>query len=163
ARAVVWPPLGEEPVDIAGRDNYFDSIYHSAAVVGINTSAQIEAAIVGRPVHTILAEEYRATQDGTIHFHYLVDPEFGHVRAARTLAGHAAQLERSLEEGDADGLNERFLRRFVRPFGLDVPATPLAVEAVEELAARAAPVPAREPLVAPVVRLALRPVAEHLR
>jgi hypothetical protein len=162
-RATVWPRLGEEPVDTAGRANYFDSIYHSAAVVGINTSAQIEAAIVGRPVHTILAKEYRATQDGTIHFHYLVDPEFGHVRAARTLEEHAAQLERSLEEGDAEGLDERFLRRFVRPFGLEVAATPLAVEAIEELAARPAPAAEREPVAAPLVRLALKPVAERLR
>src|SRR5439155_21965522 len=100
---VVWPPLGQEPLDDIGRQNYFDSLYHSAAVVGINTSAQIEAAIVGRPVHTILAEQYRETQNGTLHFHYLVDPEFGHVHVARTLEEHAQQLERSLAEGDAEG------------------------------------------------------------
>ena len=53
------------------RWNYFDSIHHAAAVVGINTTAQIESAIVGRPVHTILAEEFRETQEGTLHFRYL--------------------------------------------------------------------------------------------
>ena len=43
-QAVVWPKLGEEPLERGSRQNYFDSIHHSAAVVGINTSAQIESA-----------------------------------------------------------------------------------------------------------------------
>jgi hypothetical protein len=163
SRAVVWPPLGQEPLDDDGRRNYFDSIHHSAAVVGINTSAMIEAAIVDRPVHTILAEEYESTQRGTLHFHYLVDPEFGHVRVAETFAEHTAQLERSIVEGDAEGLNQRFLRRFVRPRGLDVAATPLYVDAIEELAAGPAPTPRRYPIAAPLVRLALAPVAASIR
>jgi hypothetical protein len=163
ARAVVWPPLGQEPFDDDGRRNYFDSMYHSAAVVGINTSAMIEAAIVDRPVHTILAEEYEATQRGTLHFHYLVDPDFGHVRVARTFDQHALLLERSLVEGDTEGLNERFLRRFVRPHGLDVAATPLYVEAIEELAAGPAPTPRPYPVAAPLVRLALSPIAASMK
>ena len=40
-------------------------------------------------MHTILAEEFRETQDGTLHFRYLVDPEFGHVRVVTTLEEHA--------------------------------------------------------------------------
>ncbi len=163
SRVVVWPPLGQEPLDDAGRQNYFDSIFHSAAVVGINTSALIEAAIVGRPVHTLLADEYRETQNGTLHFHYLVDDEFGHVHVARTFEEHGRQLDRSLAEGDREGLNERFLRRFVRPFGLDVAATPLYVEALEELAAQPAPIPNRAPAAAPLVRFALRPLANSIR
>ena len=48
--------------------------------------------------------------------------------------------------------------RFARPYGLDVAATPLYVEAIEELAARPAPAPDRGPAPAPLVRLALRPL-----
>lgn len=162
-RLVVWPPLGQEPLDAAARQNYFDSIFHSAAVVGVNTSAQIEAAIVGRPVHTILAEEFRETQYGTLHFRYLVDDNFGHVQVARTFDEHAAQLVRSITEGDREGLNERFLLRFVRPFGLDVAATPLYIDAVEELAVGPAPVPTHTPAAAAVVRLALSPIARSMR
>src|SRR3989442_11366397 len=33
----VWPRLGQEPVDEETRQNYFDSIFYSDAVVGINT------------------------------------------------------------------------------------------------------------------------------
>jgi hypothetical protein len=163
-RAVVWPRFGEEPLASASRSNYFDSIHHSSAVVGINTSAQIESAIVGRPVHTVLAEEFRDTQQGTLHFRHLNAEEFGHLYVGRTMDEHLAQLEESLRgrDADADGRNERFLLRFVRPFGLDVPATPKVVETIEELAARPAPAPAGEPALAPLVRLALRPKAARL-
>jgi hypothetical protein len=73
------------------------------------------------------------------------------------------QLERSIVERDAEGLNERFLRRFVRPHGLDVAATPLYVEAIEELAAGPAPTPRPYPIAAPFVRLALAPVAASIK
>ena len=71
-RRVVWPKQGEEPVDEASRANYFDTLFHSAAVVGINTSAQIEAPIVGRPVLTLVSDDF-ATPEGTLHFSYLAD------------------------------------------------------------------------------------------
>jgi hypothetical protein len=63
---------GANPLDEASRAQYHDSIYHSAAVVGVNTSALIESAIVGRAVYTVLAPEFRDTQEGTLHFHHLV-------------------------------------------------------------------------------------------
>ena len=158
-QATIWPRLGEEPLEVVSRENYFDSIYHSAAVVGINTSAQIESAIVGRPVHTVLADEFRDTQQGTIHFQYLKADEFGHLYVGRTLAEHLEQLDGSLRGRDDQERNERFLRRFVRPRGLDVAATPLYVESIEELARRPAPARDRGPALAPLVRSAVSPLA----
>jgi hypothetical protein len=155
----VWPRFGESPHDEATRRNFYDSIFHSAAVVGINTTAQIESAIVGRPVHTLLAKEFRDTQEGTLHFHYLQADEFGLLFVGRDFDEHAEQLAESLRGRVDDGRNERFLRRFVRPLGLDRSATELVVEAIEELGARPAPQPERGPVVAPLVRLALAPVA----
>jgi Sulfotransferase family len=148
----VWPRFGESPHDEASRRNYYDSIHHAAAVVGINTTAQIESAIVARPVHTVLAEEFSETQHGTLHFRYLEADDFGLLHVGRTWDEHAAQLEASLRgEGD-DGRNERFLRRFVRPLGLDRSATQLVADAIEELGARPAPAPERAPSYAPLVR-----------
>jgi hypothetical protein len=157
----VWPRFGQSPHDDSSRRDYFDSIYHASAVVGINTTAQIESAIVGRPVHTILAEEFSETQQGTLHFRYLEAADYGLLYVGRTWDEHAAQLEASLRgEGD-DGRNERFLRRFVRPLGLDRPATPLLADAIEELGARPAPKPESGPAYAPLVRrLATRLAAD---
>jgi hypothetical protein len=69
---VVWPREGANPLNHTSRSDYYHSIHHSAAVVGVNTSALIESAIVGRAVYTILAPEFRDTQEGTLHFHHLL-------------------------------------------------------------------------------------------
>jgi hypothetical protein len=160
-QVTIWPAHGEEPLETASRQNYFDSIYHSAAVVGINTSAQIEGAVIGRPVHTVLADEFRDTQQGTLHFQYLKADDFGHLEVGRTMDEHLQQLETSVRDGADAAHNERFLRRFVRPLGLDVPATPLYVGVIEELAGRRAHGRDRGPALAPAVRLLLRPLAGH--
>ena len=159
AQATVWPRFGEAPHDDASRRNFYDSIHHAAAVVGINTTAQIESAIVGRPVHTLLAEEFRDTQQGTLHFHYLKADEFGLLFVGRDFDEHAEQLAESLRGRADDGRNGRFLRRFVRPRGLERPARELIVEAIEELGREPAPVPDRGPALAPTVRTALAPFA----
>src|SRR5581483_7674650 len=160
--ATVWPRFGEAPHDEQSQANFFDSIYHSAAVVGINTTAQIESAIVGRPTHTLLADEFLETQQGTLHFHYLKDDEFGLLHVGRTFDEHAHQLEESLLGREDDGRNERFLRRFVRPVGLDRAATDLVVDAIEELAAKPAPKPEHGPAYGSLARALMRPFATRL-
>lgn len=164
ANFAVYPPAGAVPVDAASKADYFDSIYHSAAVVGINTSAEIESAIVGRQVYTILAPEFRDTQEGTLHFHYFLRVGGGLVHTAVDFPDHFAQLDAALRDGTPDdGRCRRFVEAFVRPYGVDVPATPKLVEAIEAAATRAA-VPARStPVVAPLVRPFLKRRAAHLR
>jgi hypothetical protein len=125
---VVW---GSNPVDPHSRNDYFDSLYHSAAVVGLNTSAFIEAGIVGRPVLTILLPEWHENQLGTTHFRYLFDAGGGLLESAPGFDQHLAQLERTVTAPSA-GLRP-FVREFVRPHGLDVPATPMFVERVEAM------------------------------
>jgi hypothetical protein len=157
----IWPPLGEDPLDADGRRHYFDSIHHAAAVVGINTSAQIEGAVLGRPVHTVLAPEFRGTQEGTLHFRYIAGDE-GHLIVGRSLAEHVEQLAASLERPDSER-GRRFLRAFVRPHGLDVPATPRVVAAIERAAGAPALEPVPEPPGAAAVRAALAPAVRRLR
>ena len=62
---------GSLPVDERSKEDYFESLYYCGAMIGLNTSAFIEAAIVGRPVHTIVVPEFAERQEGTLHFHYL--------------------------------------------------------------------------------------------
>ena len=149
--AVLW---GGNPVDAQSRADYFDSLYHSAAVVGINTSAFIEAGIVGRPVHTIIVPEMESNQTGTVHFNYLLNAGGGLLEVAHSFEEHVVKLDASLARADLkvgpyddhagrDGVKVKpFVREFVRPNGLDVPATPLFVDSVESMAALK-PAPAR--------------------
>jgi hypothetical protein len=130
---VIWPPHTERPVTAEDQADFFDSLIHSAAVVGINTTAMIEAAIVGKSVLTILAPEF--AQESTLHFHYLLEENGGFLYVAGSPADHAAQLGRVLEEGADDAeRRRRFVESFVRPHGLERPATPIFADAVEELA-----------------------------
>jgi hypothetical protein len=148
--ASVW---GSNPVDDDGRADYFDSLYHAAAVVGLNTSALVEAAIVDRPVFTILEPKFRDNQEGTFHFQHLMTVGDGFLNTARTLAEHVEQL-RTLITGGTTRPNRPFVERFIRPRGLSTAATPVFVEAVEALAA-AGPIPVTR---TPVWVYALRPL-----
>jgi FkbM family methyltransferase len=160
----VYPPAGAPPVDRATRAEYFDSIFHSAAVVGINTTAEIESAIVGRPVFTVLAPEFRDTQGGTLHFQHLREVNGGLLRVANALPEHVKQLEAALANPGADDERcRRFVEAFVRPHGVDVPATPKLVEALEALGAGSGPRRAPAPPWAPLVRAMVRPTAERLQ
>jgi hypothetical protein len=125
------------PVDDAARADFFDSVHHSAAVVGLNTSAMIETAIVGRPVLMLLVPEFHDSQFGTFHFDYLLSVAGGLPVLARSLDEHLGQLAETLAGNDhgAAERNRRFVSEFVRPHGLDRPATPLVVDAIERVAA----------------------------
>ena len=139
-------PRQANPVNEADRQDYFDSLYHSEAVVGINTTAMIEAAIVGRTVHSVLAEEFKDTQGGTLHFRYLLSENGGFLRVAKDLPEHARHLAETLASPDIGReACARFVRTFVRPHGIDVPATPILVDALERLASQSR-VPVRVPL-----------------
>lgn len=162
--AVVWPPAGATPSDIESRADYFNSIVNSAAVIGINTTAEIESAIVGRSVLTILAPEFQATQEGTLHFEHLRSANGGLVRVARTLAEHVEQLKDALCNPQVDVVRcRRFVEAFVRPYGIDAPATPRVVEALERLAQRGRRPAERSPWWAPVVRAPLVRRGNQLR
>ena len=129
----VWPRAGGNPVDADSRADYFDSIYHSAAVVGVNTSAQIESAIVGRGVFTLLAPEFRETQEGTLHFRHLRSVNGGLLHVASNFAEHVSQLEAALCHPQAAAERcRRFVEAFVRPCGIDEAAAPRLVAALEQ-------------------------------
>ena len=125
---------GRNPIDRASRDDYFESLYYSASVIGLVTSAFLEAAIVGRPILTFTLPEYRMHQEEMIHFRYLTTVNGGVLRMAPDLDTHFAQLAEAVAgSGARDDRNLRFLSAFVRPSGLDAPATPVFVDALERL------------------------------
>ncbi len=163
ANVVVWPAGGANPVDAASRSDYFDSMYHSAAAVGINTSAQIEAGIVGRRVYSVRVPECLGTQEETLHFQYLLREGGGLVNMADTLDEHVTALGDALRRGDGEAARLReFVRGFVRPAGLDVAATPGLVDAIEALGRQPVREPQRLPIRFRLLRLALFPLATLL-
>jgi len=132
----LWPPPGVRALGLDARETLFDSIFHATAVVGLNTSAFIDAAIIGRPSYAILPDEFRDSQEGTLHFRYLREAGGGLLTVAGSLEEHADQLAEALADPDGHPVRrERFVEAFVRPAGIDVPATDALADAIEDQAA----------------------------
>jgi hypothetical protein len=127
----------------------YDSLYHSGASVGLNTSAMIEAGILGKPVLTLVTEEFAGGQEETLHFHYLRASNGGLLTEARSFDEHVQQLGAALrpvasgESAVASGFSRKaqgtdqtrqFIERFVRPRGLQARVTPIMVEEIEQAA-----------------------------
>ncbi len=160
----VWPAAGANPVDRDSQADYFDSMYYSGAVVGINSSGLIEAGIVGQRVHTILDPGFTLTQAGTIHFHYLVSVGGGLLRVARGWREHLEQLVESLEAGGtAEDANRGFVQEFVRPQGLDKQATMIMANSLVRVGSRPRPAPRPSSLLERGLRRVVSPYADRIQ
>ena len=137
----VWPRTAAYVDDEASAADFYDAIAHSAVVVGINTSALIEAAIAGKNVLTVLDGDFAGTQRGTIHYHYLLYENGGFLREASSLREHVSQLSAVLGAAAAsEEQTRRFVASFVRPLGPGVSATEALADSIEQLAT----IPAKE-------------------
>jgi hypothetical protein len=137
---VVYPtsysgiPMTDEEIE-----TFRHSLLISDAVVGINTTAMIEAAILERPVLTVKDDEFVRSQGETLHFGHLLIEAGGCAHLATTLEMHVAQLERVLRD-PAESLDaaRRFVRRFVRPLGERDAATHHVCDVIARVAQRQA-------------------------
>ena len=124
----------------------YDALYYSAAVTGLNTSAMIEAGILGKPVYTIQTDAFAGGQEQTLHFHYLLARNGGMVEVAGDLRHHLGQLADGLAHPEAsEARGRQFIESFVRPRGIHLPVTPIMVEEIERMGTLRKR-PGREPL-----------------
>ncbi|MCB1194892.1 hypothetical protein KDK77_01785 [bacterium] len=126
----LFPKEGEQPITSGLKEDYFNSMYFSSAVVGINTSAMIEAGILGKPVFTIQTNDFMETQEGTVHFRYLSNG--GLLYSSTSIAEHVDQLSHVLlENQDYKTRIQQFIADFIRPRGLGYDCTPFVVDEIE--------------------------------
>lgn len=128
-QVAVYPTHGRWVVQEDDRDNYYNALHYCAAVVGINTSAMVEAAIAGAQTFTIENGEFDSAQGGTLHFRYLTS--LGIVDAASTIKGNIAALAKVLETPARERQPLPGVVQFVRPKGVETSSTGLAVAAIE--------------------------------
>ena len=152
---------GSNPMDAASKEDYFESLYYSSAVVGLNTSAFLEAAIVDRPVHTILTPEFADNQEGTLHFHYLLNVGGGVLRTSTQLRGapRAARRVAAIRRQRRIG-HQSAVRARVHPAARSArrPATPVFCDALEAIPCASGAAPERTPWHLLLVRWATYPV-----
>lgn len=126
----VWPREGEWPDTDQARQNLFNSIYHSMAVVGINTTAMLEASVLGKPCIAIMTQEFRGSQVERAHFQQILRGGF------LETAGSIIEVQRILDDL-LNGIDKKavirkeFVKNFLRPRGLQHGVAELAANAVE--------------------------------
>jgi hypothetical protein len=156
---IAWTPADPfvarvAPLVRSREQDLYDQISASDAVVALNTSAEIEAAIVGRPVLTVKAGDFAPGQEGSVHFRYLLAEEGGFVETADTLDEHLEQLGRALADDPLADARRRFLESFVRPLGAGRPPGSALADAIEQLGRTRR---ARRPGMRALARLGRRP------
>lgn len=134
----LWPMDQTSLASLDMNQDYFHSLFYSIGTVGINTSAFIEAAIVDKPCIAITSERYANTQMSIPHFHHLLDAGF------LVVVSSLDEFNRAVSElSIGNDINKRerreFVRDFVRPYGLNVPAIDVIASAIENVAMRREP------------------------
>jgi hypothetical protein len=117
---------------------FMSVLAHAFAVVGINTSGLIDAIALDRPVYSVMTDRYTDTHLSAAHFRHLVEGN------AITIASDTDELVKLLAEelkgsGGRKAERREFVRRFLRPRGMDVAAGSVAARAIVMLAEGAAP------------------------
>lgn len=133
----IYPRKGAIPFSGTARSDYFHSIFHSVAVVGINTSAMVESAIIGRPVMTIEDPTYTDQQQGTLHFRHLAGYEF--LQCARSIEENLASLAALVQGQSVERIakaNRDFVASYIRPRGLTLDASECWANTIEDVAKR---------------------------
>lgn len=115
---VVWPRSGAMPDMPDSKQDFFHTLTYCDAVIGVNTSAMLEGAIVDKPSISILTEYYEKTQLGMGHFHHLLHGGF--LEIARGFE-EAVDIVADVIRGQDRKASQRrqFVHDFIRPHGLD--------------------------------------------
>lgn len=126
---VVWPKDGVLAEDPESRADFSNSVRHSLATISINTSAMIDALILGKPCISIMPQQYEATQSQAQHFQHLLTAGVLHLA---TTPDDAADRMAEILQADATAVaRARFIKEFVWPCGSNARAGEVATRAIE--------------------------------
>ena len=130
---VVYPRLGGAAATRESWQDYFDQLSAAICVVGLNTTAFLEAVVAGRPCLTITGEKFYSAHEQTGHFRHLLDADFLEIaHSATDVAERVARIREGVDE-KAEG-RRQFAEWFLRPRGLESAVAPGLADTVEELA-----------------------------
>ena len=129
---IVWPKEGELPQKFESQRDFYNSVVHSALTAGINTSGMIDAIIIGKPCLTVMAPQYRRTQEQAAHFKILLEADI--LEVAQNTDEAVDRIDHILQGVDSRALRRKLFRRdFARPLGENRPAGLVAAEVIEKL------------------------------
>jgi len=130
----IYPVHGEFPDTEEKRQMFYNSIHHSIAVVGINTTAFLEASALDKPCITIATKEFGETQQ-LPHFHHLADGDF--LETANGAVEVAKIVGRIIEGADTrSSQRHAFVKNFLKPLEPGKSAAETYADLVERLGSK---------------------------
>lgn len=129
---VVWPSAVSLPEFADDLRDFASAIAHAKCVIGLNTSAMIDAVTLDKPVLTTLVDRYADTQQSAEHFRHLADS--GAIEVASSFEGLVERIAQVVhgEDVSAPG-RSRFVEQFLRPRGREISAGCASVDEVVSL------------------------------
>lgn len=130
----IYPSPGELPDTEEKRRMFYNSIYHSVAVVGVNTTAFLEASAIDKPCVTIISQEYGETQQ-LVHFHHLAEGKF--LEIAKQVEDVADIVGQIVEGIDTRVVQRReFVKNFIKPLEMEKSAVETYADLIERLGSK---------------------------
>jgi|CXWL01.1.fsa_nt_gi hypothetical protein len=130
----VYPAHGEFPDTEEKRRMFYNSLHHSIAVVGINTTAFLEASALDKPCITIVTKEFGETQQ-LPHFHHLVDGDF--LETANGASEVVEIVKRIIDGADTHSAQRRaFVGKFLKSPEPGKSAAEVYADLVEKLGSK---------------------------
>jgi len=131
-RVRVWPRGGEFSDILSARQDYYHAFFYCRAVLGINTSAMLEAAVADRPCLTVIDPRYKSAQGDMGHFRHLMRGGFLEVASSYE---EAVNLIASILQGNDPRQKERrcFVKEFIRPCGMDREASAIMADLIKKI------------------------------
>lgn len=132
---VIYPQRGDQADSPQSWQEYYNQLSRASCVIGLNTTAFLEAVVADRPCLTIVADEFDAAQGRTGHFRHLIGADF--LEVSSTPAEVAIRVAKILAGADEKAVGRHaFAEWFLRPGGLASPVTPRVADLFERLAGR---------------------------
>lgn len=128
----VYPERTQWVVSSASQKDLYSCIVSADAVVGLNTSAILEASIFGKPVLSWSDKLSGPGTSGTVHYKYLV--ELGFVINSPNLKDHIDKLVEQIFNNSFKVSSES-INHFLRPKGLNVNHSQFSAQLILSLAA----------------------------
>lgn len=117
---------------LEGQRIFYDTLMHSSLVFGINTSAMLDAMLLGKPVIALYKDQYTATQVEMYHFNSLL--HMGAIEFAKTPDEIRKAILDIFEGRDVrKEKRERFIRDFIRPRGIKISANEVIADEIEDI------------------------------
>ncbi|MBI2617111.1 hypothetical protein HYW55_03205 [Candidatus Gottesmanbacteria bacterium] len=109
------------------------SLKYAICSIGINTSAMIDAVIIGKPVIALRPHEYERTNAiKALHFQYLLKKNI--YLQANTIGQAIAHIKRIEKMGNELKKSQNlFIRNYIQPYGLNTSAGEAASDIIESL------------------------------